>query len=308
MVFTVFVALDDAVASEAAYGFIGPVVFRNVREVFGHIRIDDRQEGIEAAGQGIDLFLHRFFPFRQAVRGVASCLVAALADAEGNAAAIHVFASAEGRRNIDHDVFIRPVEGADGRSRFAFVTADGSCNVPLGISIEFERMQVGQCRCVSPDFVDAAVQLVDLVFNARDAFIGLIELGPVDGVRAIGRKVTGCHVDNLLIVGVDAAFADVSLVTDLVGRSGHAASNRSVAANAEVFFHSDYIFKGSCAIEGGRAGDVERIRRRAASNCCTIVDDKFICRRCPVYSQVFLNRSVGFHGDVAFQVRCAIDS
>ena len=168
-------------------------------------------------------------------------------------------------------------------------------------------MQVGQCRCVGPDFVDAAVQIVDLVFNACDAFIGLIELAAIDSVRAAGRKVTGCYVDNLLIVGVDAFGIDVSLVTDLVGRSSHAASDRSVAADTEVFFHSDYILKGGCAIEGGRAGDVERIRRRAASNGCTIVDNEFICRRCPVYSQVFLNCSVGFHGDVAFQVRRTID-
>lgn len=70
-------------------------------------------------------------------------------------------------------------------------------------------MQVGQCRCVSPDFVDAAVQIADAVFNrvypifdASDAFIGLIELGPVDSVRAAGRKVTGCYIDNLLIVAL----------------------------------------------------------------------------------------------------------
>lgn len=82
VVFSVFVALDDAVASEFADGFISPVVFRDIREVFGHIRIDDRKEGIEAAGEIINLFLLGFFPFCQAVRGIASCLIATLADTE----------------------------------------------------------------------------------------------------------------------------------------------------------------------------------------------------------------------------------
>ena len=52
---------------------------------------------------------------------------------------------------------------------------------------------------------------------------------------------------------------------------------------------------------------MECIRRRAASNGCTIVDDEFFCFCRTFYSQVFFNRSVRFHGDVAFQVRRTVD-
>ena len=40
VVFSVFVALDDAVASEFADGFISPVVFRDIREVFGSLTLN----------------------------------------------------------------------------------------------------------------------------------------------------------------------------------------------------------------------------------------------------------------------------
>ena len=150
------------------------MVFRDIREFPGHLRIQHREERVHARGEDLYLRLQCFI-----LRAGDSLAMAALAETDRHAAAYHIFPGAEGCGHIQHHIFVGPIENAEGCRRLAAIVADGAGQIPLGVSVEIQRLQVRHSRCIGAHLIDLGLQVS----------LHVVQLPAIHGVGAGRRHV-----------------------------------------------------------------------------------------------------------------------
>ena len=133
--------------------------------------------------------------------------------------------AAEAATDAEHGVFVRTIVGTDRDRIGAGIVAVTSCEVPLVVRVEVERMESCQRGCTSTDAIDAAVQLVERVAQAIDVFrigndglVRVVELAARDGIRRSFGDIAFGQVGDLLAVHVDFRL-DIQLAAVGLGRN-----------------------------------------------------------------------------------------
>ena len=280
MEFAVRVALDDVIAHEAGDSFIRPVVFRYIREILRHIRIQDGEESVHAGGEVSHLCFQR-------IGFLTGELVATLTEANGYAAAYHVLTGAECGGEVHHHIIVRAVEGAERCCGLAAVVADRSGDVPLGVRIEFHRMQVRHSCCIRTDLIDLAFEII----------LHVVELSAIHCIFAALRNAAVSHIRDLLVIRIDAIRVDVGLVSHFVGFRRHIASDGRIAANSEI--SADFcIFRHIQSLGGGGAGDFERARGGLAGDIRIAADAEVFHHFCIVHGDLTGGDGIALDGGI----------
>ena len=203
---TIGIAFEDAVTGKLCHIFIGPMVFCHVREELALHGIDLKAMDGFKLGNFRTLFSKRLAHIADFLchgnAGIGDVVV--LAQFKGDASIDHVFTTAHGAADAEHDIFSRTIESPEGNGVAAAVVAVAASKIPLVIWIEVVGVESGKGGRIGTGMADPIVKVVDAAINPVEFLLDIdVHAAELADVDRIGRRCTRRNVVDLVLVHVD---------------------------------------------------------------------------------------------------------
>ena len=204
---TIGIAFEDAVTGKLCHIFIGPMVFCHVREELALHGIDLKAMDGFKLGNFRTLFSKRLAHIADFLcHGNAELeTLLFLAQFKGDASIDHVFTTAHGAADAEHDIFSRTIESPRRQRR----GCRGSCrsrqqNPTLSSGSKSLGWRAAKGGCIGTGMADPIVKVVDAAINPVEFLLDIdVHAAELADVDRIGRRCTRRNVVDLVLVHVD---------------------------------------------------------------------------------------------------------